>query len=132
MNLLLLDTSAFIGFARGHAGILDKLRVADQILVSPIVIGELLFGFARRPSPSQHRVLEEFLGSSRVDPVAIDDQTPAHYAAIRSHMERNGFAISPNDLWIAASAMQHGAPVLTMDRDFLKIPQILVDCFDPA
>ena len=34
-----------------------------------------------------------------------------------------------NDLWIAASAMQHGLPILTSDRDFQKIPQIIVRHF---
>ena len=36
-----------------------------------------------------------------------------------------------NDIWIAASAMQHGLPILTSDRDFQKIPQIIVHHFLP-
>jgi predicted nucleic acid-binding protein len=39
--------------------------------------------------------------------------------------------VSPNELWIAASAWQHGLVVLTLDGDFSKIPQVIVRRFDP-
>ena len=132
MNLLLIDTSAFIEFARGHSILLDKLRLADRILLSPIVMGELLYGLARSPSTSQKKALEEFVSSSRVDQIVIDEETPTYYAIIRSHLTLSGFSIGQNDLWIAASTMQHGAKLLTTDSDFLRVPQILVDCLDPA
>ena len=37
-----------------------------------------------------------------------------------------------NDLWIAASAMQHGLPILTSDRDFQKIHQVIVHHYLPV
>ena len=39
--------------------------------------------------------------------------------------------MSPNDLWIAASAAQHGLRVVTLDGDFDRIPQVLVTKFEP-
>jgi predicted nucleic acid-binding protein len=41
------------------------------------------------------------------------------------HCARRG-ARSTNDLWIAASSMEHGAELVTLDRDFGQVPQILV------
>jgi predicted nucleic acid-binding protein len=35
-------------------------------------------------------------------------------------------------VWIAASAMQHGLVVLTMDAHYLKVAQILVDFRAPT
>jgi predicted nucleic acid-binding protein len=40
--------------------------------------------------------------------------------------------VASNDIWIAASAMQHGLPILTSDRDFQKIPQIIVRHVSPV
>ena len=40
--------------------------------------------------------------------------------------------MSPNDLWIAASAAQHGLTVVTLDGDFERIPQVLARKFAPA
>jgi predicted nucleic acid-binding protein len=37
-----------------------------------------------------------------------------------------------NDVWLAATAMQHGLRVLTLDRHFLDIPQVLVELFEPG
>jgi hypothetical protein len=42
---LLLDTNIYVGFKSGHAEIVDYLTMADLILISPIVSGELMFGF---------------------------------------------------------------------------------------
>ncbi len=35
--------------------------------------------------------------------------------------------IPTNDLWIAASAMQHGLKVLTTDKHYLEVPQIITE-----
>jgi predicted nucleic acid-binding protein len=37
-----------------------------------------------------------------------------------------------NDLWIAATAAQHGLTVVTLDADFDRIPHVLVDRFEPS
>ena len=59
----------------------------------------------------------------RVRIYPIDSGTSERYAPIWLHLQ--GTLISTNDLWIAASAMQHGLVVLTVDKHFLKVPQIL-------
>ena len=38
--------------------------------------------------------------------------------------------IPANDLWIAASAMQPGLKVLTTDKHYLEIPQIITEYFE--
>jgi predicted nucleic acid-binding protein len=34
-------------------------------------------------------------------------------------------------MWIAASTMEHGAELVTLDRDFAHVPQILVALYEP-
>ncbi len=41
-----------------------------------------------------------------------------------------GTPIPTNDIWIAASAMQHGLRVLTTDVHFLKVVFLMVDYHD--
>jgi predicted nucleic acid-binding protein len=45
-------------------------------------------------------------------------------------LRKRGTSIPTNDIWIAASAMQYGLRLLTADRHFLKVPQIIVDFFE--
>jgi len=46
--------------------------------------------------------------------------------AIHDYLRRQGTSVSPNDLWIAASAGQHGLTIVTLNGDFDRIPQVLV------
>jgi len=42
---ILLDTSAYVGFKRNVVEMVDFIVSAESILFSPIVLGELMFGF---------------------------------------------------------------------------------------
>lgn len=47
-------------------------------------------------------------------------------------LKKAGTPVAVNDVWIAASAMQHGLPILTSDMDFQKIPQVIARHFPSA
>ena len=64
--------------------------------------------------------------------LAIDDETADRWAIIAALIEKAGTPAASNDIWIAASAMQHELPILTSDRDFQKIPQIIVRQVSPV
>ncbi len=130
MTRLLLDTSAYIAFKKQHSEVIDILRQAELIFISPIVLGELRAGFLQGAKwEHNERELRLFLDSPRVNVPVMDDETSDRYAVIRVTLKKAGTPVAVNDLWIAASAMQHGLPVLTSDRDFQKIPQIMVRHF---
>ena len=42
---ILLDTSGYVGFKRGTEEVVDSITSAKAVLFSPIVLGELMFGF---------------------------------------------------------------------------------------
>jgi len=118
---------------RGDTRLRGPLRSAAEVVLTPIVLGELRFGFrAGRRERENLALLEEFVASPRVAVVAVDDQTAERYAVIRDYLRREGTPVAANDIWIAASAAQHGLRLLTLDRDFEKMPQVLVDFFEPS
>ena len=126
MKAVILDTSAYSVFKRGHAGITLALQNADAIYFSPIVLGELLSGFRngnRREENLQQ--LRRFMGSPRVKLAVVDEETAERYAIIQETLLGDGKPIPTNDVWIAASAMQHGLALLTTDAHFLKVGQIM-------
>jgi hypothetical protein len=59
----------------------------------------------------------------RLVPVIAD--TAERYALIYAYLRQKGRPIPTNDLWIAASAMEHSAELLTADGHFLHVPQII-------
>ncbi len=126
MTRILLDTSAYSALLRGSVQVKEALQRAEEISMIPIVIGELLAGFTGgRFGKRNRRFLMEFLDTPRVRVINIDSETSERYAAVWTHLRSQGTPIPTNDLWIAASAMQHGLAVLTTDRHFLNVPQVL-------
>lgn len=126
MTRLLLDTSAYSAFKRGVDSVAEELGEADEVFVNSIVLGELRAGFAHGSAKERNeRELRQFLGLPRVKAVGIDEATSVFYAAIYAALRKAGTPVPSNDLWIAASAMQHGLIVLTLDAYFRLIPQIV-------
>jgi len=127
MTRLLLDTSAYSALLRGHEEIQKQIRRAEEIYINPIVLGELRAGFDKgRQGRKNEGYLQRFISSSRVTILSIDAETSERYAFILNALWEAGTPVPTNDVWIAASAMQHGLAVLTTDSHFLKISQVIV------
>jgi tRNA(fMet)-specific endonuclease VapC len=69
--------------------------------------------------------IEEFLDSPRVSFVPSDADTAPFYADIYKRLRHKGKPIPTNDMWIAASAMQHGCAVCSRDRYFEHVDGLL-------
>ena len=133
MTACLVDTSAYSAFLRGHEALQLALQRAERIVLTPIVLGELGAGFRAGARPQKNAAeLDQFLSSPRVDVVTVDPETAERYAVIVHGLRRAGTPIPTNDVWIAASAMQHGLRVLTTDLHYDRIPQIIVERFETS
>ncbi|MDF1536933.1 MAG: type II toxin-antitoxin system VapC family toxin [bacterium] len=126
LKKVLLDTSAYSALFRGSDQAKGILQEVAEVALNPVIIGELLSGFSGgRFEAKNRRFLDDFMLTPRVRVYPVDLDTSERYAAIWSHLRSQGTPIPTNDLWIAASAMQHGLTVLTADRHFQNVPQVL-------
>jgi tRNA(fMet)-specific endonuclease VapC len=124
---VLIDTNAYAAFKGGDPETLDVLRMADEVHLSVIVLGELLAGFAAGTQELRNRrELAAFMDSPRVSVLSATPATAAYYATVFAQLQRKGRPIPSNDLWIAATAMEHGAMLLTHDRHFDEIDGLRV------
>ena len=127
---LLLDTSAYSAFMRGHEGVRHAIRTSEEIFLNSIVIGELTAGFIRGKQRRKNAAeLQRFFASPRVGLLDIAEATAERYAVILNGLWQAGTPIPTNDIWIAASAMEYGLSVVATDQHYQKIPQIIVEYF---
>ena len=105
---------------------------AATISLNPAVLGELRAGVLRgsRLAENEER-LRGFLAAPRVRVLDITAETARRYAVILNQSRDAGTPLPVNDVWIAASAMEHGLTLLTTDAHFLRVPQILVEFVPP-
>ena len=128
---VMMDTSAYTAFLRGSPEVKEAVQQADAIVFNPVVLGELIAGFLKGRNERKNRaILKDFLSSPRVIVAEIDEETSERYAVIVQSLRMKGTPIPTNDLWIAASAMQHGLKVLTTDKHYLEVPQIITEYFE--
>jgi predicted nucleic acid-binding protein len=127
MRPIAIDTNAYTAFKRGDPAIIGVLQHAPRILLCATVLGELLGGFAAGQRESANRSeLTQFLNSPRVQVVPSIAATADLYALVYAALRRKGQPIPTNDLWIAASSLEHGAALLTLDAHFQAIDGLRV------
>jgi len=127
MNKILIDTNIYSLALRGDKDVVTALRYISHIGFSSISIGELLSGFKGGCREKENRLeLNQFLDSPRTNLYAVDENTAEYYSAIINQLKRAGTPIPTNDIWIAATAFQHGLQLYTADKHFSYIPGLLL------
>ncbi len=122
MSRLLIDTNAYVALMAGDGNIADLLGHSDAVLLSPIVLGELFDGFQNGTRYRENvAVLNRFRGRPRTVTVPVTDATAEWFGEIKNGLRRRGRPIPINDVWIAASCMEHGALLLTRDTHFEQV-----------
>ena len=127
---IILDTSAYVGFKRNVTEIVDCIVSAKLVLFSPIVLGELMFGFRNGTRFKENMEdLDNFIQQEVVDLAPIGNITSDRYSRIAEQLKRKGTPIPTNDIWIAAQTMEHGAELITTDQHFEKIDGLVYTRF---
>jgi tRNA(fMet)-specific endonuclease VapC len=126
MRPILIDTNAYVAFKRGEASVVEVIRHAEIIAISPIVLGELLAGFECGNRAKKNRdELQQFFHSSRVRLFSITSDTANFYSQIYSSLKSKGNPIPSNDLWIAAQTLENGCVLCSYDQHFKAIDGLI-------
>lgn len=128
---ILLDTSAYSAFKRGHIPILNLVQRSGEIVFSSLVAGELLAGFRWGNRFEENRdELREFIDHPMVRLVSVSLTTAERYSLIYASLRKRGTPIPTNDMWVAAQALETGADLVTLDRHFEHIENLALIKFD--
>jgi tRNA(fMet)-specific endonuclease VapC len=111
-----LDTSVAIDVLAGRAESLTSQAIHEFLLPVPVV-GELRYGALNsRKADENLAEVERLVARCRV--LEITAATAAVYARLRLQLKATGRPIPENDLWIAASCVEHDVRLAAIDGHF--------------
>jgi tRNA(fMet)-specific endonuclease VapC len=123
---ILLDTNFVIAvFGRDQAA-LTRLQRAGHVYLPVVALGELYFGAHRSARIADNLArIEDFATSNEV--LGCDIETARVYGRLHEDLKRRGSPIPDNDIWIAATAMQHNLTLVSRDAHFREIEGLAVE-----
>jgi tRNA(fMet)-specific endonuclease VapC len=104
-----------LALVRAHGG--------QDISTSIIAAAEVRYGLAKRGSTRLARQVETVLGA--LDVLPFEAPADVIYGRLRADLERRGQPMGGNDLLIAAHALAAQLTLVTDDRGFARIPELL-------
>lgn len=125
----LLDTNILSDLLRNPGGrAARRLALVGEATVctSIVVACELRYGAAKKGSPQLSERVESILGSLEILP--LDKESDRRYAEIRSHLDRIGKPIGPNDMLIAAHTLALDLILVTDNvEEFARVPLLPIE-----
>ena len=122
----LLDTNIIIALFAKDPVIRERMASASEVFVPCIALGELFFG-ARGSSRAQDNLsrIREFAFHSPV--LQCNAGTAEMYGDVKNRLRHRGQPIPENDLWIAAVARQYSLTLVTRDKHFDVIEDLMIE-----
>jgi len=125
MRRVMLDTNAYAALLSGDASVCEALAVASEVLLPIFVVGELEAGFRGGTRYAGNvAIFQRFLAKPGIRMVGSSHETARIYGEVKDSLKRAGTPVPANDIWIAASAIEHAAVLVTYDRHFASIRQV--------
>ena len=122
---VLLDSNAYSQLMRGREQVSRIVRGAEEVLLSAVVLGELMYGFRHGSRYERNaRAMRTFLDNPYVSLVPVGETTADRYSRIAASLRAKGRPIPTNDVWIAAHAMETGADLVSADRHYEHVDGI--------
>jgi len=121
-----LDTNRITDLFRGDLELADQLGTAEEVWIPLFALGEIKAGFQGGTKERRNEsLLNRLLAKPTVDVLLPSRETAEHYARIFVQLRRAGTPVPDNDLWIAALVLEHDLVLITRDRHFERIPQVI-------
>lgn len=119
----LADTSVFVALEQDRP---LANPPPDELSISVMTLAELQLGVLNAASTAirSQRLRTLQAVRDRVDALPVDEGVASRFAEIVAELRADGRKSPVVDVLIAATALHHGLPLCTQDRDFSRYPHI--------
>ncbi len=121
---VLLDTSVVVDYLRQQdPSLIRQLEGTRELFLPLTALGELLYGAYK--SADKEQTLQDVAKFLRVCSLLIPGEATADwYGRVKAGLAKAGTPIPQNDIWIAATALEHNLPLVTRDAHFSKVADL--------
>ena len=104
----------------------EWLETCDEVWIPLIVLAEIKAGFYGSAQQQRNQIqLRKLLSKATFRILLPGRETAEQYARVFVQLNCAGTPIPDNDLWIAALALEHDLMLITRDRHFRHIHQLV-------
>ncbi len=120
----LLDTSVWIAAESGRSLATELLPA--EAAISVVTVGELAAGvLAAVDARTRALRLRTLNDVADIEALPVDVDVARRWAELRVQLRSVGHRAPANDVWIAATALVHGLPIVTQDDDFAPLADVV-------
>ena len=114
--MILMDTDVCVELLRGNKRVIEHRRkVADEVTISFMTMGELYYGAERSSNPSHNReLIERFLLS--VTCLQSDRPIMEKFGILKAELAVRGEILPDADILIAATALTWGDSIVSGNK----------------
>lgn len=125
MNGNLMDTNVIVRVLNGDRELINELSKISSLCTCTVVLGELMYGAAKSAHVVQNKQNAKSF-CSRYPLLGVSNIVAEFYGEIKKDLLSHGNVMPENDMWIAATALANDMTVITQDRHFEHIQNLMV------
>ena len=125
MNGNLMDTNVIVRVLNGDRELINELSKISSLCTCTVVLGELMYGAAKSAHVVQNKQNAKIF-CSRYPLLGVSNIVAEFYGEIKKDLLSHGNVMPENDMWIAATALANDMTVITQDKHFEHIQNLMV------
>ena len=125
MNGNLMDTNVIVRVLNGDRELINELSKISSLCTCTVVLGELMYGAAKSAHVVQNKHNAKSF-CSRYPLLGVSNIVAEFYGEIKKDLLSHGNVMPENDMWIAATALANDMTVITQDKHFEHIQNLMV------
>ena len=124
MNGNLMDTNVIVRVLNGDRELINELSKISSLCTCTVVLGELMYGAAKSAHVVQNKQNAKSF-CSRYPLLGVSNIVAEFYGEIKKDLLSHGNVMPENDMWIAATALANDMTVITQDKHFEHIQNLM-------
>lgn len=125
MNGNLMDTNVIVRVLNGDRELINELSKISSLCTCTVVLGELMYGAAKSAHVVQNKQNAKSF-CSRYPLLGVSNIVAEFYGEIKKDLLSHGNVMPENDMWIATTALANDMTVITQDKHFEHIQNLMV------